>query len=133
MQAGHLSPLGKLLHVLNLTEPKDFAFNRMFLDSYIKNDRLIFRKLDLSGDALAFYGSGWMNIPQHNVDLVLIARGRRLATADPSIFESLTEGIGRAVVRMEVTGDLYDPKITTKALPLIEESLEILGTRPLAP
>ena len=130
MQVGRPSPLGKVLQVLKLTEPKDFAFDRMLVDSYIKHDRLFFKKLDLSGEALAFYGSGWMNFPSRNVDLILIARGRRLATADPSLLQSLAEGLGQAVVKMEVTGDLYDPRVTTKAFPVIKESLEIFGTPP---
>ena len=128
MEAGRLSPFSKLLHVMRLTEPKDFAFDRMLVDSYIKGDRLFFRKLDLSGKSVAFYGSGWMNLPSHIVDLVLIARGRRLATTDPSVLQSLTEGLGQAVVQMEVNGDLYDPQITTKAFPVIKQSLKILGT-----
>jgi hypothetical protein len=127
MQAGRLSPLSKLLNVLQLTEPKDFAFDQMLVDSYIKGERLFFRKIDLSGETLAFYGSGWMNLPSRNVDLVLIARGRRLATADPSILQSLTEGLSQAFVRMEVTGDLYDPQITKKAFPVIGQSLQIFG------
>ena len=129
MQVGRLSPLGKVLQVLSLTEPTDFAFNRMLIDSYIKSDRLFLRKLDLSGEALAFYGSGWMSLPGRNVDMVLIARGRRLATADPSILQSLAESLGQAVVQMEVTGDFYDPQVTTKAFPVIKQSLEIIGTR----
>jgi hypothetical protein len=127
MQVGRLSPLSKLLNVLKLTEPKDFAFDQMLVDSYIKGERLFFRKLDLSGEAIAFQGSGWMNLPSHNVDLVLTARGRRLATADPSVLQSLTEGLGQAVVQMKVTGDLYDPQITTKTFPVIGQSLQILG------
>lgn len=130
MQVGQLSPLAKLLQVLKLTESKDFAFDQMFLDSYIRRDDLLVKKLDLSGRTVAFYGSGRMDLKTRNVDLVLIARGRRLATADPSIWQSLTEGLGRAVVRIEVVGDFYDPKVTTKTLPVIGETLQILGTKP---
>jgi len=133
MKVGRLSPLGKLLLVLNLTEPKDFAFSRMLVDSYIKRNRLFFRKFDLSGEAIAFYGSGWMNLNSGSIDLTLIARGHRLATADPSVLQSLTEDLGQAVVRMEVTGDLFDPRITTKTFPVIKQSLEILGSKPPAP
>ena len=130
MQVGQLSPLAKLLQVLKRTESKDFAFDQMFLDSYIRRDDLLVKKLDLSGRTVAFYGSGRIDLQTRNVDLLLIARGRRLATADPSIWQSLTEGLGQAVVRMEVTGDFYDPKVTTKTLPVIEETLQILGTKP---
>lgn len=128
MRAGRLSLFSKLLDVLKLTEPRDFAFNQMLVDSYIKGERLFFRRIDLSGEAVAFSGSGWMNLPSRNVDLVLNARGQRLADTDPSILQSLTDGLSQAVVRMEVTGDLYDPQITTKAFPVLGESLKILGT-----
>ncbi len=129
MQFGQLSPLGKLLQVLKLTEPKDYAFDQMFLDSYIRRNELLVKKLDLSGQAVAFYGSGRMDLKTRNVDLVLNARGRRLATDEPSILQSLTEGLGQAVVRIEVTGDFYDPKVTTKTLPVIGETLKILGAK----
>jgi len=133
MQVGKLSPLGKLLQVLNLTEPKDYAFDRMFVDSYIKGNGLFVEKLDLSGHGIAFYGSGWLGLVTRSVNLKLTARGKRLATDDPSILQSLTEGLGQAVVRLEVTGNFDDPVITTKALPVIEETLQILGTKPKTP
>jgi len=133
MQVGKLSPLARLLQVLRLTEPKHFAFDRMFVDSYIKHNGLFVEKLDLSGQAIAFHGSGWMDLQSHDVDLTLTARGRRLATDDPSVLQSLTEGLGQAVVRMEVTGDFYDPEIATKTLPVIGQTLGIFGAKPAAP
>jgi len=128
MQVGELSPLAKLLQVLKLTEPKDCVFDRMFVDSYIKHNGLFVKKLDLSGQAVAFDGSGSMDLQTRNVNLVLTARGQRLATDDPSILQSLTEGLGQAFVRMEVTGDFYNPRVTTRTLPVIQDSLQILGT-----
>jgi hypothetical protein len=133
MQVGKLSPLAKLLYVLNLTEPKDFAFETMFVDSYIKDDKLFIQRFDLSGKAVAFCGSGRMDLKSRNLDLTLAARGPRLATAEPSVLQSLTDTLGQAVVRMEVTGDYYDPHVKTIPLPLIEDSLRIFGpeqTRP---
>ena len=128
MQVGKLSPLAKLLYVLNLTEIKDFAFERMVVDSYIKHNTLFFEKLDLSGRAIAFSGSGWMDLQSDEVDLALTARGQRLAEAEPSVMQSLAEGLGQAVVRIEVTGNVYTPQVRTRTLPLIKDSLEILGT-----
>ncbi|MFH1715786.1 MAG: AsmA-like C-terminal region-containing protein [Planctomycetota bacterium] len=130
MQVGELPLLAKLLSVLRLTEAKDSAFEQMFVDSYIRHDRLVVKKLDLSGQDLAFSGSGWMDMKSRNVNLTLTARGRRLVTDDPSVLQSLTEGLGQAVVRVDITGNLYDPKITRRTLPVIEETLQILGTRP---
>jgi hypothetical protein len=127
MQVGRLSPLVKLLQ-LKLTESEQFAFDRMLVDSYIENDRLFLKHVDLSGEDLAFTGSGWMDLQSKNVDLILFARGRRLATAEPSVLQSLAEGLGGAVVRMEITGNVYEPHVETRALPVIKDSLQILGT-----
>lgn len=128
MQVGTLSPLAKPLYALKLTEPKDFAFRQMLVDSYIKHDKLFLEQLDLSGKSLAFNGSGWIDLQSHNADLVLFARGRRLAAAEPSILQSLTEGLGHGVVRMDITGNVYDPQVTTTFLPVVEEAAKILGT-----
>ncbi len=130
MQVGKLSPLAKLLQVLKLTEPKNFAFNSMFIDSYIRGKSMFVEKLDLSGQTHAFNGSGRMDLESNNVDLTLTSRGRRAVAGSPSLLQSLTEGLGQAVVRMEIAGNFHDPEITTKTLPVIEETLQILGTKP---
>ncbi len=130
MYVGKPSPLAKLLYVLKLTDSKDFIFERMFVDSYIRNDRLFFEKFDLSGESLAFSGSGSMDLKSRDVDLTLTVRGERLADAEPSVLQSLVENIGGGVVRMEVTGNVYDPLVEIKTLPLIKDSLQILGKKP---
>lgn len=133
MRVGKLSPLAKLLYVLKLTEPKDFAFEQMLIESYIQYNKLFLEKLDLSGQAIAFKGSGWIDLQNQNVDLNLTARGSRLATAEPSILQSLTESLGHGVVRMEVSGNIYDLHVVTKTLPVIRETLGILGSKPESP
>jgi len=130
MQVGKASPMAKLLDVLKLTEPKDYIFDQMLVDSYIKQDGMLFEKIDISGDNVAFNGSGKLDLESLEMDLSLTARGRRLATAEPSVLQSLTEGLGQGVVRMDVTGNLYNPEVKTKTLPVIEDTLELLGTRP---
>ena len=129
MRVGKLSPLAKIMQVLHLSL-EDHAFDQMYVDSYIKHNNLFVRKLDLSGKSIAFYGSGTMDLKSRNINMALTARGKRLATDDPSLLQSLTEGLGQAVVRMDVTGDLYDPKVTTKTLPLIDQTFRIFGTKP---
>jgi hypothetical protein len=128
MRVGKVSPLGNVLSVLRLSEPTDYAFERMLIDAYIRADKLLISKLDLSGKSAAFTGSGTMDLPTEEINLTLTARGQRVAAAGPSVLQSLTEGLGVAVVRMEVTGKADSPHIQTKALPVIEDSLRILGT-----
>jgi len=98
----------------------------VYLNSYILRDSLVVQRLDLAGPALAFYGSGLVDLRSRNVDLILAGRGQRLASADPTVLASFTEHLGQAIVRMEVTGSLYDPKVATKPLPLFEDSFRLL-------
>ena len=128
MRVGKVSPLANLLAVLSLTEPSDYAFDRMLIESYLRRNRLLISRFDLSGKNLAFTGAGTMYLPEAEVDLTLTARGKRVVAAQPSILQSLTEGLGTAVVRMEVTGKADNPEVKTKTLPVIEDSLKILGT-----
>jgi hypothetical protein len=127
MEVGKRSPLAKLLAVLNLTEPKDYTFDQMTLDAYIQDNRMFLRQIDLSGGSLALEGAGRLDLNTNNIDLTLTARGSRLAKDNPSLWESLTEGLGRAVMRVEVKGKVSDPQISTKSLPVIGDTLEILG------
>ena len=101
----------------------------MLVESYIKNDDLIVQKLDMSGQGLAFNGTGKVDIDSYGLDLILNARGRRLATDDPSVLQSLPEVIGQGFLEIEVSGDFHNPVVKTKTLPLIQETLQILGTR----
>jgi hypothetical protein len=128
MEVGRRSIFAKLLSMLNLTKPKDYAFDQMTLDAYIQDNRMFLRQIDLSGKSLALDGSGRLDLKTDEIDLTMTARGPRLAREKPSLWESLTEGLGRAVVRVEVNGKVNDPQITTKPLPVIKETLEILGT-----
>ncbi|MBM4025254.1 MAG: hypothetical protein FJ280_07585, partial [Planctomycetes bacterium] len=127
MQVGKVSPLGTVLSVLRLNEPTDYTFERMLIDACIRGDKLLIPKLDLSGRNTAFAGAGTMDLPSEEMSLTLTARSRH-AAAGPSVLQSLTEGLGGAVVRIEVTGTAGSPRVQTKALPVLEDSLRLLGT-----
>ena len=131
MRVGELSPFAKLLAVLKLNDPKDYAFEQMVVDSYIKQDKIFIEKFDLSGDSVAFNGNGLLNLQNQNINLTLTARGRRLASDEPSVLQSLTDTLSLAVVRMNVGGKYYNPEVTTTTLPVIRDTLGILGTEPL--
>ena len=128
MEVGRLSPIAKLLLVLDITDQKDFAFEKMMVDSYIDTDIIDLDKFDLSGNTVAFTGSGKLDLKSRQVDLKLTARGERVAGTEPGVLESLTEGLGSGIVRMDVKGDIYDPEVTTMTLPVLEATLGIFGT-----
>ncbi len=129
MEAGKLSLLGKLLALLNLTEPKDFAFDQMIIDSFARGRELIINEVDISGSAAAFRGSGRMNLIDKELELSLTARGQRLASEEPGMLQALTEGFGQGIVQMEVRGPIDEPKITVTTLPVLQETLGLFGTK----
>ena len=79
--------------------------------------------------AVAFNGEGQLNLENDDIDLKLTARGRRLATDEPSVLQSLTDALGVAVVRMNVSGKIYAPEVKMTVLPVIKGTLELLGTK----
>ncbi len=130
MQVGKLSPLDKLLMILQLNDPKDYAFDQMVVDSYIKGDNLYFDCLDVSGNAIAFTGTGKMNLETEDIEMVLYGRGKRLAMSEPKGLASLTEGLRQGVVRIEIDGNIYDPNIKTKTMPIIKDAIGLFGKKP---
>jgi hypothetical protein len=129
MRVGKLSAFAKLLYLLQLTQTGDFAFDRMLLESYIRDNRLFLRHIDLWGKAIHFGGSGWMDLSNQKLDLVLLAGNSGSGGSNGSVFRSLTDSLGSAMVRIEVGGYYYDPKVTTETLPVIKDTLKILGTK----
>ncbi len=129
MQVGKISLVGRLLSILKLTEPSDYVFDRMFFDAYIKNGRLYFETLELSGAALTFAGTGWMDITNKKLELTLAARGPRIAAIKEDVIGSLTTALSPGVLQVLVTGSAYEPKIDIKPLPVIGDTLDLLGTK----
>ena len=126
MKVGKLSPVANVLQILKLDEPTDFAFEKLFISSYIEKNMLNIDQIDLAGKSLAFNGSGWVDIKTKDINLKLFARGSRVATVDPSVLQSLAEGLGSAVLRVDVTGSYDAPKVNTKHLPVLEQTLEVI-------
>lgn len=129
VRVGKISPIGRLLSLLKLTEPSDYIFDRMFFNAYIKDGRLNFERLQLSGAALTLAGSGWMGLTDKKLELTLAARGPRIAAVEPDVIESLASAIGPGVLQVLVTGNAYEPKIEIKALPVLGDTLELLRTK----
>lgn len=127
MQAGKMSIIGKVLYVLKLSEPKDFAFENMHIDSYIRRDKIIFDRIDLYGKALSLSGSGSINIDSKQIDISLNATGKNLSSAEPSTIATLAGAISPALLRVDVTGSINEPQVKTTALPVLQESLSIIG------
>lgn len=127
MEIGKLSPIAKILLSLRLEETKEFAFEKMLIDSYFQGNTLLINKVDLAGNSVAFQGLGKLDLSNQQIKLELTARGKRKAGTDPGIIESFAEGLGQGIVRLDVNGNVYDPNVTTQTLPLIQGTIGLFG------
>ena len=126
MHVEKVSFLGKVLLVMKFTEPTDYAFDAMSAAAYLSGDELLIDRLDLRGRSLTMRGEGTINLKPASVDLAFTAAGPR-SQIQPSMLESLAEGMMPAIVRVTVKGPLEDPVIEKTALPVITDTLGILG------
>jgi hypothetical protein len=129
MALARRSLLGKVLTAMQLNKPTDFIFSDMTVEAYLKESEIVFEKVYMSGHSMVLQGSGRLDLKKNDVDLDFTAFGRRI-TSEPSFLESLAKGLGSAVVKVEVHGNVEEPDIQTTALPVIKTPLEIFGTKP---
>ncbi len=123
------SLLGKILTALQMNEPTDFIFSDMAIDAYIRKNKLIFERVYMSGENTVLLGSGQLDLKSNKVRLDFNAAGGEI-THDPSFLESLAKGLGSAVIKVEVRGDIDDPQIDTTALPVLSTPFGIFGSNP---
>lgn len=126
MKVGKLSFFGKVLAVLKLNEPKDYAFDNMIVTAYLRDNELMVEQMDLSSSAFALRGQGSIDLEKNTLNLQFIAAGPRLGK-DAPMLQSLAEGLSPAMARVAVTGDLKSPKVEQTTLPVIKDTLEIFG------
>ena len=114
---------------MQLDEPTDFIFSDMTVEAYLKESDIVFEQVYMSGRSMVLQGSGRLDLKKNDVDLDFTAFGKRI-TSEPSFLESLAKGLGSAVVKVEVHGNVEEPGIQTTTLPVIRTPLEIFGTKP---
>ena len=129
MALARRSLLGKVLTAMQLNEPTDFIFSDMTVEAYLKESNIVFEQVYMSGRSMVLQGSGQLDLKNNDVDLDFTAFGKRI-TSEPSFLESLAKGLGSAVVKVKVHGNVEEPDIQTTTLPVIRTPLEIFGTKP---
>ena len=128
MELARRSFLGKIITTLQMNEPTDFMFSDMTVDSYLRNNDLVFENVYMSGKSLVLKGEGKLDLKANNVDLDFAAfSGQK--HIEPDLLGSLARGLGKAVITVEVHGNIEDPKITTTPLPVFKTPLDLLGDK----
>jgi hypothetical protein len=128
MKVTKRSLAGKVLTAAKRNRPSDFIFSDMSVRSFIRRDELVFEQVLMSGSSTALRGSGKVYLDKNEIDLDFVAFGEQVK-GEPSMLESLAKGLGGAMVKVEVHGNLNEPKITTTKLPVFQKPFQLFGEK----
>jgi len=129
MQIGELSPIARVLTLLKLTKSSDYLFEKMFFDTYLKDQMFYFETFELSGATLNFGGTGWMDIQSKELDLTFAARGSRISDVSNDLIGSLTSALSPGILQVHVTGNALKPNVQVKPFPIFGSALDLIGTK----
>ncbi len=124
---GELPIPAQILHVLNLSLPKEGAFNEASLAGDIVGDKFRFDPIHLRGSAVALTGAGIMTEPSQQLELVFMVDSPHKLPKIPLI-TSFLEAFKGELAQVWVTGTFHKPKVEPVAFPTLEDALRQLST-----
>ena len=108
---------------------KKFNFQKITLDSYIRGTTLQIGRLDIFGPTLALRGTGRFDIKKNDAEVKFTGFVNSGDNDEPGFLGSLAAGIAPALLKVDVTGSFDKPKINVTTLPILQESLKIIGVK----
>jgi len=122
---GELPIAAKLLHVLNLSLPKEGAFNEATITADIIGDKTRYDPIHLKGSAVSLTGAGLMTSPDENLELVFMVDPPQYLPQLP-ILSSFLDAIRPEIVQVRVSGSFDDPRVEPTAFPALGDALRKL-------
>jgi len=124
---GELPIAAQILHVLNLSLPKEGAFNEASLAGDIIGNKVRFDPIHLRGSAVALTGAGIMTEPDRLLELVFVVDSPHNLPKIP-VITSFLNAFKAEVAQVWVTGTFEEPDVQPVAFPSLEEALRQLST-----
>ena len=122
-------PVDKISSAIHEFSQKKFDFEKITLDSYLKNQQLQISRLDIIGPSVALRGQGNFDIDKKDINIKFNGYSAPGNDDEPGFLGSLTAGIAPAFLKVDMTGSLENPQVTVTPMPIFKESLEIIGTK----
>jgi hypothetical protein len=124
MKMGQQSLPGKILTAVQLRRPEEFVFSRMKVDAAVQGSQLILEDVLMVGDPLVFRGKGRLDMANRRITMELMA-SNRLAGKEDTLLDQLLRGLGGALWRVEIRGDLKEPDIQAVFLSVFKPPMGI--------
>ena len=124
MKLGQQSVLGKILTAMQFKRAEDFVFSEVEFKALIRGRKLIIDDVRMAGKPLVFRGTGELDWEQKQIQMDLVAFDRLMGKED-TILDSLARGIGSAIWKVEIRGDLNSPQVDAVYLSVLKQPLDI--------
>jgi len=124
MEMGRQSLLGKVLTAVQLKRPENFVFSEIELAADIRASELIFDRVRMVGNPLVFHGKGAVDLKSRQITMELASWDRVLRGED-TVFDMLFRGIGSALWKVEIQGDLDQPNVDAVFLSVLKQPLDV--------
>ncbi|MEN8127645.1 MAG: hypothetical protein ABFR90_07550 [Planctomycetota bacterium] len=124
MKMGRQSLLGMVLTAVQFKQPEEFVFSEIELAADVRGAELIFDRVRMVGDPLVFHGSGKVNLKTHQIEMELAAWDRVIHGED-TVLDMLVRGIGSALWKVQIHGDLDAPDVDAVYLSVLKQPLDI--------
>ncbi len=108
--------------ILDAILDKDSAhtMQRLQVDAYLRQDKIQIEEVNMLLPLMAMKGSGLIDLPTRNITLVLTAQGLGADIKNPFSDLSFFKAIGKTIAKVEVSGDIMDPKVEVTTLGLLK-------------
>ena len=124
MKLGKQSVLGKILTAMQFQQPEEYVFSEFQAEAFIRESQLIIEDIRMVGKPLVFRGKGKLDLIQKQIEMDWVAFDRLMGKED-TILDLLARGIGSAIWKVEVRGDMNDPQIKAVFLSVLKQPLDI--------
>jgi hypothetical protein len=110
------------------TVKKDMALDNVSIQSVIKGREVQISRFDIYGPTASLRGTGTYQLGTNSINVNFTAYSAA-GKEEPGFIESLTAGFGPAFLKVDMTGKLENPDIKVYPLPILNKSIEMIGTR----
>ncbi|MEN6386069.1 MAG: hypothetical protein ABFD79_12850 [Phycisphaerales bacterium] len=107
---------------------KDLAFDNVKVQAIVKGQIIEISRMDLYGPTASLRGTGTYEPVTDSITIDFSAYSAA-GKDKPALFDTLTSGLGAAFLKVYVRGSLDKPIVKVETLPILKQSLEIIGTK----
>ena len=98
------------------------VFSSTEIDFRVKSQQVILDRIDLRGDTVSLYGTGWMSFDEE-INLNFYSRVGRQQLALPFL-NTVLSAASKSLLQIEVVGSVNQPRVNGTAFPELDGTME---------